>query len=304
MKKILLALIVLGAGAIAFARLNLLASQRRTSATHCRAECGRLASQVDELAATATDLRAQVEAKKTRLAQTLASPTGSAAAASALSRDVSQDSWTATSAELRLRFGIAWTNSAEYILLSKAALKNIYLQGVDQKGIVTPTACAVLGLTPTERATIEAALKRVEAEHAAWMATAVQRVEPAGDVLADYRLPANPKLAQQIEYEGTALLTETLGPDRTKLLQEYAGAWCGGHGNLGEKGIRFTVRRRTEGTQPVLWYQQEEQDGTSSSCDVSPGDFPDLLRSLLPGGWRDLAQREGFPLPEVFDGFQ
>jgi Tfp pilus assembly protein PilV len=69
MKKILLALLILGAGAIAFARLNLLANQGRASSTQSRAECARLTSQVNELVATATELRAQVQAKKTQLAE-------------------------------------------------------------------------------------------------------------------------------------------------------------------------------------------------------------------------------------------
>jgi len=300
MKKILLALIILSAGALVFARWNLLANQDQTAAAHSRAECGRLTRQVHELAAKAIDLRARVEANKLLLAETPVPPVNGQDAASALSGDPAHDSRQVAPADLRRRFGIGWNSSADYILLSKAALKRIYLQGIDQKGSVTPTACAVLGLTATERAAIEAALKRAEAEHAAWVATALQRVEPAGDVLADYRLPANPKLAKQMEDEGTSLLTETLGPERAKLVQEYAGAWREGHATLGEKGVRFTVRRRTEGTQPVLWFQQQDQDGNSSSYDIRPGGCPDLLRSLFPGGWRDLAQREGFELPADF----
>jgi hypothetical protein len=254
MKKILLALPILGAGAIAFARLNLLANQSRTSATHSRAECGRLTSQVDELTALATDLRAQVEAKKTQLAEAPLPPISGPAAASGLSGDPSKNSRRATPAELRQRFGIGWNNSADYILVSKAALKSMYLRGIESNGTFTPTACAVLGLSPTERATIEAALKRVAAEHEAWVKTAVQRVEPAGDVLADYQLPANPKLAHQFEEEGTALLVGTLGPERAKLVHDYAGSWIVEHGTLGESSVRFTVRRHTDGTQPPLWH--------------------------------------------------
>jgi hypothetical protein len=45
----------------------------------------------------------------------------------------------------------------------------------------------------------------------------------------------------------------------------------------------------------------EFQDHSSSSGDVAPGNFPDLFRSFFPGGWRDLAQREGFALPKEFE---
>jgi hypothetical protein len=29
--------------------------------------------------------------------------------------------------------------------------------------------------------------------------------------------------------------------------------------------------------------------------------FPEVFRSLFPGGWTDLAQREGFELPKEFN---
>ena len=301
MKKILLAVLILGAGAIVFARLNLLADQSRGSANRSRAERARLTSQVDELAASATDLRAQVKATKTRLAETPMLPASGADAAAARSGDSFQDSQGATPTDLRQRLGIGWNNSADYILVSKAALNWIYLEGIDRNGTPTPTACAVLGLTPAERGPIETALKRAAAEHETWAKTAVQRVEPAGDVLADYWLPANTNLAPQIAEEGTALLTEPLGPDRARLVRKYAGTWLLRHGMLGEKSIRFTVRPRADGTQPALWYQLEFQDHSSSSGDVAPSNFPDLFRSFFPGGWRDLAQREGFALPKEFE---
>jgi hypothetical protein len=184
--------------------------------------------------------------------------------------------------------------------VSKAALKNIYLSAIESNGTFTPTACAILALTPMECATVEAGLKRVEAAHAAWVKTAVQRVEPAGDVLADYRLPANPELAHQIEDEGTALLVGTLGPDRAKLVHYYAESWALQYGTLGESSVRYTVRRRMDGTQPLLWQQFEYGAAGGGAGDLRSGDFPEPLRSLFPGGWRDLAQREGFALPEDF----
>jgi hypothetical protein len=300
MKKILLALLILGAGAIASARLSLLANQSRTSATKSRAECARLTSQMDELAATATDLRAQVEAKKTQLAVTPVPAVGGSDAASALSGGSSKDGRRATPAELLRRLGIGWNSSADYVLVSKAALKAIYLRGIDEKGVFTPTACGILALTPAERATIEAAFKRAEAEHTEWVKTAVQRVEPAGDIVADYRLPANPNLAERIKPEGEALLSETLGSERAGLIPGYAGAWLFGHGNLGATAIRFTVRRHPDGQQSPLWWQIE--GGNSGSSDkIRSSDFPDVFRPIFPGGWRDLAQREGFALPDDFE---
>lgn len=301
MKKILLALVILGAGALAFARFNVVANRSRTSAAQSRAECARLASEANELTTAASDLRTNLAARKTQLAEASLPAPSAAATAGARPSAPAKTSRRATPADLRQRFGIAWNNSAEYILLSKAALNKTYLNGVDTNGVFTPTACAVLGLTPEERAPIEAAFQRVEADYAAWAQTAIQRVEPAGDVLADYRLPANPTLAHQIENEGMALLLGTIGAERGKLVHEYAASWITRHGNLGENGVRITVRRHTDGTQPPLWMQIAIQNGNTDSGGLAPANFPQQLRSLFPGGWRDVAQREGFTLPKDFD---
>jgi hypothetical protein len=300
MKKFLLALLILGAGVIAFARLNLLTSQSRSSATQSRVECARLVSQVDELAASASGLRAQVETKQTRLAETPLSPASDPDAAGAPAGKPSHNSGPAKPAELLQRLGIGWNSSADYVLVSKAALKDMHLRGIEEDGTFTPVACAILNLTPGERATVEAALKRAEAEHEAWLKTAVQRIEPAGDVVADYRLPANPKLAHQLEDEGTALVTEAVGPERADLVHKFAESWRFTHGDLGEKGIQLTVRRHTDDTQPPLWWLMEEQGGSRCSSDVRSKQFPELFRSVFPGGWSDVAQREGFALPEDF----
>jgi hypothetical protein len=299
MKKILLALLILCAGAVALARLNLLANQSRTAADQSRAESARLTREANELAAAAANLRAQADNKKSRLAELALSPGSSSATANAPG-DPSRNSRSAKPSELLRRLGIGWNNSPNYILMSKAALKSMYLRGIESNGAFTPTACAILGLTSAERATVEAAMKRAEAQHADWAKTAVQRVEPAGEVVADYRLPANPELAHQIQEEGTALLGETLGRDRMVLIHDYARAWINEHEFLGESSVRLTVRRHTDGTQPPLWQMYEYGHGGGASGYLRSGDFPQFLRSLFPGGWPDLAQREGFALPDDY----
>jgi hypothetical protein len=65
----------------------------------------------------------------------------------------------------------------------------------------------------------------------------------------------------------------------------------------GKASSRRSPHWRADGAQPPLWYQLEVQDHSSSSSDVTPGNFPDLY----PGGWRDLAQREAFALTKEFE---
>jgi len=168
----------------------------------------------------------------------------------------------------------------------------------DAKGALTPAACEILALNPAERDTLEGALKRAEAEYAAWFKGAVQRVEPAGDVVADYRVPANPEMANLIQAEGGALMLATLGPERAALIPDYAHSWLYHHAGLGTTGLRLTVRRNPEGQQPPLWFQVTSESGNSGAGAVGRENVPEPFRDVFPGGWNDLAQREGFTLPD------
>jgi hypothetical protein len=297
MNKFLLALLIAAAGTLLSARLNLLARQNRASAARAGSECRQVVAQAKALTASVAELRAQLDVKRARLDEALAARANQPAPPAAPPSAPSADTRAGTPAQLRRRYGIAWDNSPDYVLVSKEALDRMYLQGISEKGVFTPTACAILGLTPTERETIEAALKSAEAEHAEWAKTAVQRFEPAGDILADYRLPANTNLAARLESEGKALVKETIGPERAKLIEGYAGAWLLGHGNLGATPIRLTVRRHRPGEKTGLWFMYEALPGNSSCGEIVKGSFPELFRGAFPGGWGELAQREGFTLP-------
>ncbi|MCY2924799.1 MAG: hypothetical protein NT031_05070, partial [Planctomycetota bacterium] len=211
MNKLLLALIILGAGTLASTRLNLLANQSRTSTARSRSARSLLASQVNELAVVAAALRTQVEAKRTRLNEVSEAVASERGAASTFNSDSVWDRQRATPSQLRRRFGIVWTNSPDYVLVSKATLKGVngfLCDGLDGDGALMPIACTVLSVTAAERNAIQAALMRAKADHAVWIKTAVQRVEPVGDILADYRIPANPKVAQRLQGEVSLVLTE------------------------------------------------------------------------------------------------
>jgi RNA polymerase sigma factor (sigma-70 family) len=258
-------------------------------------------------AVSATGLRAQVGANRPGLNKPAAASVRSPGTARAWAARSSLATQRPMPAELRQRLGIRWDNSPDYILVSKGALNHSGRGPFESEhsGPLIPATCAVLGLTPAERAASETAFLRAEAEHAAWVKTVVQRAEPAGDILADYWIPANPELARQIEAETKALLSVTLGPDRADLVQRWSNAWWFRHGGLGRDNFRFTVRRHTDGGSQPLWYAlvvPEHEVASTMDGDVTPTTpFPELLRSVFPGGWRDLAQREHFALPKQLD---
>ena len=295
MKKLLLTIVILSVGAMVSARFNQQAELGRAAKTQWQTQGDQLANRVDDLVTREANLRAQIQLKKTRLGQ-LSSLGKEAELLSLLSTAQSGNGWASASAELRKCLGACWDSSADYVLVNKAAIKKVYLSGANTQGELTPTLCEILALTPEERAAIEAALQRMAATHQAWFNTAIERFEPSGDIVADYRVPANPELMELYQKE-MGLLSETLGSDRVELLKRFTGEWKLYHGAMGEEAVRLTVH--TSPGRP-LW-SLTEWGVNSGTCDVGNEPLDSLFLGLFPGGWRDLAKREGFALPENFD---
>jgi hypothetical protein len=303
MKKTLLAVLILSAGAIAFGKMRQCAHQARAMVGRDQTEAMAITSQLAELETTATELRPQAKAKRSLLQQTAASDPASADLLRWLENDLAS-SRRQMPAELRERLGLAWDNSPDYVLVSKASLEQIHLNGTDLQGRLTTNACAILAVTPDERVVVEAALQRAAAQHADWLGTnALLRTPPAGSVLAHYTIPANPELARRLMLEYGQAFASVLGPERSERFREYSRMWFVGRGTLGLQNITLEVQRdESHG----LFYREVEERTTgakeevlgSTRCDVSPDYFPDLFKTFFPGGWSELAQREGFELPK------
>jgi hypothetical protein len=207
-------------------------------------------------------------------------------------------------AEMRRLLGLAWTNSPDYVLVSKASLRQVSLNGVAGDGTLTPTICDVLAVAPEQRASLEALVRRAETDYAAWAQANVKRMEPSADIVAHYVIPANPSLAQRLSAEGAIGVLGVLGAERTSFSQGFATEWVQKHGFLGQAKVSLAVRRLIKGGQPHIQAKCDNfiGGGCSSSgwSDLTPHSFPAAFRAIFPGGWSDLAKAENFSLPENF----
>ena len=186
MKKLLLPLIILATGTVVVARFSQLASGARASTSRCQAELPALSNAVAQLSAESAALQKEIKAGKERLSRSSWPEPLSASLLEALQTGRS-NSWPgALLPELRRRLGISWDSSRDYVLVSKAALKRIPLNGAGSRGGLTPTVCDMLAITPDEQARLEALVQRSEATYLGWAQTNVQRIEPTGDIVAKY----------------------------------------------------------------------------------------------------------------------
>jgi hypothetical protein len=205
----------------------------------------------------------------------------------------------AQSERLLAELGFNWHSQPDYVIVSKESLKGISVSGMAEMNLAEG-ACKVLAITRGERAAIEEAAQQLVAEYQSWAQASVRREEPAGDVLAKYTMTPDSAFSQSLSNRFTEAVVGALGPERGQLLRDYASDWMDTVGMRGGEPVTLTINRYLAGDTPRL-KMQISQGSATISTDVSPDRLlPVAFRRVFPGGWTELAQREGFKLPKEF----
>jgi len=291
--------LILGAAATAFATLRRADGQAQATIADQRVALQDATNKLTDLQVAENVLRKEVREKQAQLRHA-ANQNGPDMELLNLLREGHPKTKSATWTELRDRLGIGWNSSEDYVLVSKRVFKEINFERLVNGGSVTDEARALLAITPDEEAAIKQAIR--QAADAAWLR--VQRIEPSGDIVAHYVIPQpDPEFQQSVSNNFATAVTSALGTERSgfflhdawrELLTEVAPNAPG--------EVTMIVRRATgDDGQPKLIC--ETSQGTSTaSMDVHyahlPACFP--LYTLFPGGWKTLAEREGFELPKGF----
>jgi hypothetical protein len=205
----------------------------------------------------------------------------------------------AQSEQLLAELGFNWRTQPDYVVVSKENLKKVSVPGM--KGMkLSDAACKVLAITPEERGALEATTRELSAEYNSWAQANVRREEPSGEVLAKYSLNPDAAYSQSLSNRFAHTVLGTLGQERSELLLSYAYDWMSGLGMYGGDPTTLTLTRYGGTNAPRLSMKLRQSFGTMVA-DVSPYQpFPEAFRPIFPGGWTDLAQREGFALPKEF----
>jgi hypothetical protein len=133
-----------------------------------------------------------------------------------------------------------------------------------------------------------------------WAEGHVQRTEPSGEVVAQYKLPQDAEFCQTLSNSFATAVLSTIGDERGKLLLQYSNHWLQDLGLVAGGDGSLTVRRYGSGAGLRLGLEVKSS-GNSMATDVSPHQpFPEAFLPLFPNGWPDLAKREGFELPKEF----
>lgn len=227
----------------------------------------------------------------------------------------------AESEQLLAELGFNWNTAGDYLVVSKKSLAGISFPGM--KGVkLTSVARAVLAVTSAEQAAIETMTKQLGDARTVWARNHVQRIEPSGNVVAQYSLTVDREFSQNQLASFTNGIFSTLGPERGQWLYDHSIDWMADTGlrtgpEYTEAAIKIfgakpmpepapqpttlLVERYQSGGETRMNYTLK-QAGNSMTTSVSPWQsFPEAFRPLFPGGWADLAKAEGFELPKEFE---
>ena len=209
--------------------------------------------------------------------------------------------------ELRAALGFPWNDSADYVLVSKATLRDLTLPTIGREDKLSRTLCAILVIGPEEQQQIESALAQGRNRFADWAKANLQREGPSGETLFSYTIPATPEQAQTWTNALFSVVQNAIGAERTGLLEKYTADWLRFEaGYLGAVTNTLKVFNRTgsEGKTELFYELSRSRNSTygqtSESGRVNPNHLHPTFQNIFPGGWPELAQREGFELPKSF----
>ncbi len=306
MKRILLATTLLLLAGVGVSALHVKANRAQQQLQFNQHDWQTRTQRLAELEITRTSLTEQVCELKREVRHLEAN----APAESPWSALLNPNRLAALTPELRERLladlGLNWHSSDQWLLVSKTTLAEVRL-GALQRNKLTDAACGVLAIRPEERQQLDAAFARVREQYADWVRANIQRAGPSGETLVRYTLPSDATFAESLTNALGSAFVAALGPERACLLDQYSTDWVRGEtGFLGAAINSLTVLRRTDakGKGPLMY--KVERGGSFGMSSEGPGlilpvsHFPGEFRTVFPGGWPEVAQREGFELPEGF----
>lgn len=307
MKKILLALIIVATAGAWFSALSIAKVRARQQLRREEGTCSTLTQQLAAVQTTREALTAEVN----RL-QVEAGRSGSAVAvAPALAdfllskngRMASPDIQDKILAEVKRGGGL----SADYALVSKAALRAAAvrpLKSFPDVTRLTDTVRGVLAITPEEQQSVELAFARAFEGLAAWAKANVQREGPSENTLVRYTIPADPAFEKASTEALFSDISAIVGEERGELMRSYFEYFrIYEDGAIGSRTNILEIDRVTG--QSTLGYRAGWKWDKSEAMNtdpepIKPNKFPVAFSFVFPGGWPEVAQREGLELPEAF----
>jgi hypothetical protein len=286
-------------GALGFGALHPSTQQARVRAAVIAGDWVTSSNRLFEMEEAAAQLRQQVATKKGELRETAQFPKLAPEVLALLESDHYEGS-AAAWVELRQQLNLGWDASPDYVLVNKSILNQLdykRLQLTDGARDLTDNARELLAISPNENLAVQSLCKRIREQ---WAPLTVERTEPAGNLVAQYSVrPPGPEFERGLSNAFRAELTGDLGGERARFL--LPDIWREYRSELGPGQLEtLTVRRVERDGQPDLVYEMKQGSQTWGDP-VRYAHYPSSwFLTLFSGGWKTLAEKEGFELPATF----
>jgi hypothetical protein len=298
-KRVTLALFIFSASVVGLTVLRHATSSVQAGKSTRYHELQAVGSRLAELNEATTLVQESVARKKARIARTPVAPNFSPELLEILTSNHASNSSKGNLAswdELREQLGISWNSSQDYVLVRKPLLNRFNFGRLYAAKRATDTANAVLALAPQEQADIAGALQQAGQT----AVSRLQRIEPTGDVVAQYTIQPDQDLQASISNQFASEITAILGPERSDLF--LPSAWRELKPQLtpdGSDPVTMTIRSVGKDEPKLVW--ELKQGESISTGDVRYAYYPSSwFLTLFPGGWEPIVTREGFELPQSF----
>ena len=188
--------------------------------------------------------------------------------------------------------GFNWQLSPDFIVVTKQTLREPSKGWILNDGRLSEAAVSILVLAPVERGVVAAALERVQADLKDWVSSHLQRKEPINDVVVHYSLPGDRATTHLINGNFTNTVLEAVGPQRSELITPPAEEWIR---SVCRWESELIIKRYEVGNEQRLGIPSKDTNWIDLA---SRPPFPPAFLPIFPNGWTNVAEREGFELPE------
>ena len=206
-------------------------------------------------------------------------------------------------------FGGDGISSDNYVLVSKAALSNAHIKPLKvfpHREKLTDNIRGVLAITPEEQQAVESAFTNAFDTMGEWARVNVRRDGPDSNCLVQFTIPEDQAFETATIGKLFSEINSAIGNERGEILHKSFEVYrLNEDGAVGDRTNILAIYRIA--TPPGygyrdgwIWSNHSEAVNTYPEP-IKPGTrFPAAFRFIFPGGWEELAEREGFELPDEF----
>jgi len=168
---------------------------------------------------------------------------------------------------------------------------------------LTPAVRSVLAITPEESKPVEAAFAAAQQKAADWAQSNLRWEGASNEMLISFTIPTDTQFERTLTNELFSSVANTIGQQRTELLRQYFDIYrIYEDGAIGSSTNKLSIWRVPG--KSGLFYKAGWDMGRWSAINTYPEPiqmdrFPVAFRFVFPGGWEEIAQREGLQLQET-----